>query len=117
MRSQRECARAAGAVALAGTRVRAVPPVHCRVVVALLCAAAFGLPVGAAGAQTSTIPEEGAGVSTTPPVELPGDESEPAPESELPNTGADPRVMFLAGLSLLLIGFGLRLRTADADEY
>lgn len=31
----------------------------------------------------------------------------------LPNTGSDPRLLILAGLALLLSGFGLRLRTAD----
>jgi LPXTG-motif cell wall-anchored protein len=33
----------------------------------------------------------------------------------LPNTGSDPRLILLAGLSLLLAGAGLRLRTADED--
>lgn len=75
------------------------------------------MPVAAASAQTATIPEEGAGVSTTPPVQLSGDDSDRAPARELPNTGTDPRLLFLAGLALTLIGFGLRLRTADADEY
>ena len=94
-----------------------MPPVLRRVVAALLLAALLVLPASA-GAQTSTIPEEGADVSTTPPVPLPGERSRrPASASELPNTGADARVLFLAGLAMTLIGFGLRLRTADADDY
>lgn len=82
----------------------------------LLAAAMLWLPA-AASAQTSTIPEDGAGVSTTPPVPLAGEGSQKGPSSELPNTGTDPRMLFLAGLALTLIGFGLRLRTADADLY
>jgi len=82
----------------------------------LLALAMLALPA-AAPAQTSTIPEEGAGVSTTPPVPLAGERSEAAPARELPNTGADARLLFLAGLALTLMGFGLRLRTADADDY
>jgi len=27
------------------------------------------------------------------------------------------RMLFLAGLALTLLGFGMRLRTADADDY
>ena len=87
-----------------------------RLVLVLLVLAMLGVPA-AAPAQTSTIPEEGAGVSTPPPVPLAGERSEAAPARELPNTGADPRMLFLAGLALTLIGFGLRLRTADADDY
>jgi LPXTG-motif cell wall-anchored protein len=93
-----------------------VPPAPRRFVVALLACAALCLPAAAA-AQTSTIPEEGADVSTTPPVALGGERPSTAPSGELPNTGADPRMLFLAGLALTLIGFGLRLRTADADLY
>jgi LPXTG-motif cell wall-anchored protein len=37
-----------------------------------------------------------------------------ATPQQLPNTGADPRLLALAGLALLLGGIGLRLRTADA---
>jgi LPXTG-motif cell wall-anchored protein len=93
-----------------------VPPVPRRLVAVLLAAAVLCLPA-AASAQTSTIPEEGAGVSTTPPVPLDGESSKSSPSSELPNTGTDARLLFLAGLALTLIGFGLRLRTADADLY
>ena len=93
-----------------------VPPVRRRLVAVLLTAAVFCLPA-AAFAQTSTIPEEGAGVSTTPPVPLDGDSAKRTPAGELPNTGTDARMLFLAGLALTLIGFGLRLRTADADHY
>ncbi|HVF76745.1 MAG TPA: LPXTG cell wall anchor domain-containing protein [Solirubrobacteraceae bacterium] len=93
-----------------------MPPVSRRLVAALLAAAVLCLPA-AASAQTSTIPEEGAGVSTTPPVPLDGESSKRSPAAELPNTGADARMLFLAGLALTLIGFGLRLRTVDADLY
>lgn len=90
----------------------------------LLAALALGLPATAHG-QTSTIPQGGSGVSTQPPVSLGGDEKdEPATEKpaasgagELPNTGSDPRLLFLAGVALTLFGVGLRLRTADADDY
>ena len=72
----------------------------------------------AATAQNSTIPEDGAGVSTTPPVPLPGEETAPpAAPADLPNTGSDPRMLFLAGMAMSLLGAGLRLRTADADDY
>ncbi len=93
-----------------------MPPVPRRIVAVLLVAAVLLLPA-AASAQTSTIPEDGAGVTTTPPVPLPGESSERRPAAELPNTGTDPRMLLLTGLALTLIGFGLRLRTADADLY
>ena len=77
----------------------------------------LAVPTSAA-AQNSTIPEDGAGVSTTPPVPLPGEgTAPPAVPADLPNTGADPRMLFLAGMAMSLIGTGLRLRTADADDY
>ena len=83
----------------------------------LAAAATLAVPASAT-AQNSTIPEDGAGVSTTPPVPLPGDRPAPAAqESELPDTGSDPRMLFLAGMAMSLIGAGLRLRTADADDY
>ncbi|HEV2787454.1 MAG TPA: LPXTG cell wall anchor domain-containing protein [Solirubrobacteraceae bacterium] len=93
-----------------------MPPVPRRAVAALLLATALAMPAAAA-AQTTTIPDEGAGVTTTPPVPLPGERPPPESARELPNTGADARLLFLAGLALTLIGFGLRLRTADADDY
>lgn len=77
----------------------------------------LAVPTSAA-AQNSTIPEDGAGVSTTPPVPLPGEgTAPPAPSADLPNTGSDPRMLFLAGMAMSLLGAGLRLRTADADDY
>ena len=93
-----------------------MPPVARRVLVALLCAGALVVPA-AASAQTSTIPQDGAGVSTTPPVPLTGEGSRTTSPGELPNTGSDARMLFLAGVALTLMGFGLRLRTADADLY
>jgi LPXTG-motif cell wall-anchored protein len=93
-----------------------VPPVPRRAVVALLAGAAFCLPA-AAGAQLPTIPEDGADVSPTPPDPLARQTGLPASSRELPNTGTDPRMLFLGGLALTLMGVGLRLRTADADDY
>jgi LPXTG-motif cell wall-anchored protein len=66
---------------------------------------------------------DGAGVSAQPPTQLTGDDpaattptaAAPTPAVALPTTGADPRVLFLAGVALMLLGAGLRLRTADAD--
>jgi len=107
----------------------------------LFAALALCLP-GSAIAQTTTIPQGGAGVSDNPPASLDGGEpgpaaSEPSPPSstepapsapvasaarpaagnELPNTGSDPRLLFLVGAMLMLFGVGLRLRTADAELY
>ena len=89
-----------------------------RRIAALLVAAALGVPATAA-AQTTTNPRGQADVSNTPPVPLPGSPERPSasPSNELPNTGSDPRVLFLCGAALTLIGAGLRLRTADADLY
>jgi LPXTG-motif cell wall-anchored protein len=70
-----------------------------------------------AAAQNSTIPENGAGVSTTPPVPLPSAVPKATAAANLPNTGSDPRMLFLTGLALSLLGAGLRLRTVDADDY
>jgi LPXTG-motif cell wall-anchored protein len=96
---------------------------------------------GAAYAQTptTTLPQDGSGVSKRPPVALgtsttattpppppaatPPTAATPpaaAPEAtgdELPNTGADPRLLALLGAALTLLGVGLRLQTADADLY
>lgn len=104
-----------------------------RRVAVLLAAIALCAPV-AAFAQTSTIPQGGSGVSTQPPVQLGGDTPPPAAApaqhpyraathattlaaTALPNTGTDPRLLFLVGLAVTLLGVGLRLRTADADLY
>jgi LPXTG-motif cell wall-anchored protein len=98
----------------------------------LLAAILFCAPVAAiAQTSTSTIEQQGAGVSTQPPVDLgPGDDEPqantpppaaappaPAANGDLPNTGSDPRLLFLAGVALMFVGVGLRLRTADADLY
>jgi len=89
-----------------------------RVVLVPLAVVMLGLPASAS-AQNSTIPDDGAGVSTTPPVPLPGESTAPeaAPATDLPNTGSDPRMLFLTGLAMSLLGAGLRLRTVDADDY
>jgi LPXTG-motif cell wall-anchored protein len=93
-----------------------VPPDLRRVVAALLAGAALGVPAVARG-QAPLMPEDGVDVSTTPPVPLARPASLPAGPSELPNTGSDPGMLFLVGLALTLIGCGLRLRTADPDDY
>jgi LPXTG-motif cell wall-anchored protein len=93
--------------------------------------------------STTTIPQDGTGVSKQPPVPLgtsttattpapppaanpptaatpraDGPRSAPAATAaELPNTGADPRLLALLGAALTLLGVGLRLQTADADLY
>ena len=87
----------------------------------VLAAIALCVPA-AAVAQTSTVPTTGTGVSTQPPVALGGEKTATKPPAapragELPNTGSDPRLLFLVGLALTLLGVGLRLRTADADLY
>jgi LPXTG-motif cell wall-anchored protein len=92
----------------------------------LLAAAALCVPA-AAIAQTQTVPTTGTGVSTQPPVQLenpppPADTPPPPPATparsgELPNTGSDPRLLFLVGVAMTLLGVGLRLRTADAELY
>ncbi len=96
--------------------MRQVPWSPRRVLVALLATALLSAPA-VASAQDSTIPEDGAGVSSTPPVPLPGEQAESQTTGDLPNTGSDPRMLFLAGLAMSLLGAGLRLRTADADDY
>ena len=92
-----------------------------RLLVVPLAVVMLAVPASAQ-AQNSTIPEDGAGVSTTPPVPLPGESRErgeraPAAAPDLPNTGSDPHMLFLTGLALSLLGAGLRLRTLDADDY
>jgi hypothetical protein len=92
-----------------------------RRIAALIVVAALGVPATAA-AQTATTPRGKADVSTTPPVPLPdgnssGGGSQAAAGNQLPNTGSDPRVLFLCGVALTLLGVGLRLRTADAELY
>ena len=55
-----------------------------------------------------------------PPPEEPASEPAPAPREDdraLPNTGSDPRLLAFAGLLLVLVGVGLRLRTIDPDAY
>ena len=55
-----------------------------------------------------------------PPPDEPAPEPDPGPredEAQLPNTGSDPRLLAFAGLLLVLVGVGLRLRTIDPDAY
>ena len=93
-----------------------VPRLPRRVLVGLLATALLSVPA-VASAQDSTIPDDGAGVSATPPVPLTGEHPQAERDRDLPNTGNDPRMLFLAGMALTLLGSGLRLRTADANDY
>ena len=99
-------------------------------IAAFIVAVTLGVPAAAA-AQTTTAARGPADVSTTPPVPLSDDSSENAAsdvevpravtrtvaDHALPSTGSDPRVLFLCGVALTLLGVGLRLRTADAELY
>jgi hypothetical protein len=99
-----------------------------RRIAAVIVAAVMGAPA-VAEAQTATVPRGGADVSATPPVPLPEGppkasnrahgvrDEQVVAASSLPNTGADPRMLFLCGVALTLVGVGLRLRTADVDLY
>jgi LPXTG-motif cell wall-anchored protein len=88
-----------------------------RLAVAITTAALAATPIAALAQEDGTVP------NLTPTPQAPGEpaEPEPAPQTpsaprasgQLPNTGADARVLGLAGLSLLLTGVGLRMRTAD----
>ncbi len=97
----------------------------------LLSAVVLALPA-AALAQASTAPDGNRGLSRRPPVQLGGGSegggrssapSSPAPRASaargrgLANTGSDPRRVIAVGAALMLLGLGLRLRTADADLY
>lgn len=64
----------------------------------------------------------GPGLTEEPPIDLPADEQEePTPEEpgtaeepeELANTGYDATLIGLAGVGLLLVGAGIRLRRTD----
>ena len=101
-----------------------------RRIAALIVAATLGAP-GVAAAQTMTAARGQTTVSTTPPVPLSEGSSENAAsdatvpravtrtvaDRDLPSTGSDPRMLFLCGVALTLLGVGLRLRTADAELY
>jgi LPXTG-motif cell wall-anchored protein len=69
---------------------------------------------------TATTPPPPTAVTPPPPAtpRAGGPRSAPAAAgSELPNTGADPRLLLALGAALTLLGVGLRLQTADADLY
>ena len=100
-------------------------------IAAFIVAVTLGAPATAA-AQMTTPARGPADVSTTPPVPLSSDDSSENAASDvemprvttrtvadhaLPSTGSDPRVLFLCGVALTLLGVGLRLRTADAELY
>jgi LPXTG-motif cell wall-anchored protein len=109
-----------------------VVPISRGVVVVLAAILLCGPGAAFAQTTTTTIPQHGAsGVSKQPPVPLgtgttattpapPAATTAPpaaAAGNELPNTGADPRLLLLLGAALTLLGVGLRLQTADADLY
>lgn len=80
------------------------------------CALALCLPGGAVAQQ----PEEAPPLVPAPPVApepapQPDDEepTAPAQTGQLPDTGADARLVAVLGAGLLLSGIGLRLRTTD----
>lgn len=66
---------------------------------------------GAGGSGSSGSGSSGSGSSSS------GSGSSRSRQDDLPRTGEDVGIMLFAGLSLLLVGVGLRLRTADADLY
>jgi LPXTG-motif cell wall-anchored protein len=68
------------------------------------------------GGGSAPAPDPGAGSEGTAPS---SPEAGPAQNNpnRLPNTGADPRALGLAGMVLLLAGLGLRLRTIDPNAY
>lgn len=93
-----------------------------RHIAAVLAAASFAavLPASAPAQEdvpnltpTPTTPEPDPGTAGEPGGPAPEPESPSAGPSELPNTGADPRLLVLTGAALLLTGAGLRLRTLD----
>jgi LPXTG-motif cell wall-anchored protein len=63
---------------------------------------------GASGTQLGQAPPVSGSGQTTTETSPTGSQT-----AQLPNTGADPRVLALLGLALLLAGVGLRLRTRD----
>ncbi len=67
--------------------------------------AGSGAGSGVAGTSTGSAP------SSSAPT---GSSGGTAAATRLPNTGAEPGVIGVLGLALLLVGIGLRLRTADA---
>ena len=76
-------------------------------------------PAAAAGAELDDPRGRRRGVddAARPAARRERDRASRRPPADLPNTGSDPRMLFLAGLALSLLGAGLRLRTADADDY
>ena len=84
----------------------------------MLVAASFGAAFPAVALGQDDVPNL-TPTPQTPSAPEPEPEPDPAPltpsasPSELPNTGADPRLLALAGAALLLTGTGLRLRTLD----
>lgn len=85
----------------------------------MLVAASFGAAFPTAALGQDDVPNL-TPTPQTPSTPEPEPAPAPAPEmpsagptAELPNTGADPRLLALAGAALLLTGTGLRLRTLD----
>jgi LPXTG-motif cell wall-anchored protein len=64
-------------------------------------------------AGLSTAPPDSS-LTTPPPIDSTGTT---ASQATLPNTGVDTRLLVGAGIALLLMGIGLRLRTADERRF
>lgn len=86
-------------------------------IAALAAAAALAAPA-AASAQGQQPPDAAPPLETAPPSgggQPPAmQQSRSRPASKLPSTGSDAGLLGLAGLGMLLTGFGLRLRTQGA---
>ncbi|HWT92942.1 MAG TPA: LPXTG cell wall anchor domain-containing protein [Solirubrobacteraceae bacterium] len=64
------------------------------------------------GSAGSTAPATGTTASPSTASATPAASGE-----QLPNTGSDPRFLFLLGAAFVLTGAGLRLRTIDPDAF
>ena len=74
---------------------------------------------GGSGNSGGSGGEAGSSGAVPPPAPAPegAPSTEAAPTDALPNTGSDARLLALLGLSMLMIGVGLRLRTIHPDAY
>jgi LPXTG-motif cell wall-anchored protein len=66
---------------------------------------------------SGSAPSSGAAEEPSAPAPEAGTEADEQVPGQLPNTGADARLLFLLGLTLVLTGVGLRLRTIDPNAY
>lgn len=75
-----------------------------------------GSSSGDSGAGLSDSPPD-ASLTTPPPLDPAASTSATSSQATLPNTGVDTRLLVGAGIALLFVGIGLRLRTADERRY